>query len=85
MEWVSESTSHSKGAFRDGLSARILIRKMHPIPSANSGTRLPLGMPFGNRVPFWQWSAMLLLGMEHVYVIASYNIRSYNVHMFATE
>ena len=28
---------------------------------------------------------MLLLGMEHVYVIASYNIRSYNVHMFAIE
>lgn len=37
-----ETASHSESSFWDALSARSFVGKMHPIPSAYSGTRFPL-------------------------------------------
>ena len=46
-----ETVSHSETGFRDTLSARPAIRKVHPVLSVQTGTRFPLAWPLGKRGP----------------------------------
>jgi hypothetical protein len=46
-----ETASHSETGFRDTLSARPAIRKVHPVLSVQTGTRFPLAWPLGKRGP----------------------------------
>ena len=46
--------SHSEPSFWDTLSARHVIRKVHPVWSVQTGSRFPLGQPLGKCIPDWQ-------------------------------
>ena len=45
--------SHSTARFRVAVSAEPAIRKMHPIPSLDSGMYFPPGPPLGKHVPLY--------------------------------
>lgn len=47
-----ETVSQNRHSERDMLSGTAFKRKLHPVLSLHSGTRFPLGMPFGKRIPF---------------------------------
>lgn len=47
-----ESASQFEHLFRDAVSAEGLNRKACPVPRLDSGTRFPLGPPYGKCIPF---------------------------------
>lgn len=47
-----ETVSQNRHSKRDMLSGTAFKRKLHPVLSLHSGTRFPLGMPSGKRIPF---------------------------------
>ena len=47
-----ETVSQNRHSERDMLSGTAFKRKLHPVLSLHSGTRFPLGMPSGKRIPF---------------------------------
>lgn len=49
----AEAASQFERLFRDAVSAGHFNRKVYPVLGLYSGTRFPLGMPFGKCVPFW--------------------------------
>lgn len=54
-----ETTSHFSTEYWDVVSTEPFNGKPHPIPKANSGTRLPQPRPSGKPIPLW-----IHLGME---------------------
>ena len=52
-----ETMSHYFESERDTVSPRTSLQKLHPTLSAHSGTQLPNGPRFGNRIPFRAFKA----------------------------
>lgn len=48
----AETASQFERLFRDAVSAGRFNRKVCPVLGLDSGTRFPLGMPYGKRTPF---------------------------------
>lgn len=48
----AEIASQFERLFRDAVSAGRFSRKACPVLGLDSGTRFPLGMPYGRRIPF---------------------------------
>lgn len=94
-----ETASHSEAEIWDALSAKGRKGKAHPIPSINSGARFVIPahtsrqtksawcLPYSLQPPSTPAlsRAAALFCYEHMYVIAAYNIASYNVERLHPE